>query len=483
MFEGQQGKGNVSEIDMGDPEEHRPRMLSGNRFFLSTDCLLVTGAVNAAIYQLSSGDVYSIDRVGREVLELCEQGMPISSICPLIKKVDDGTEIINYLQRLETLRLGNFTHNPLPSPKVELQPASRELRKIWLELKTSCNLRCVHCYADSSPYRDNKSLRLKQWQAVISEAASLGAKWIQFIGGEPLLYRKRSLFELISTAQKAQYDFIEIFTNGTLIDDEYVDFFAEHNVHIAVSIYSKRPDVHDEVTQRPGSFHRMMKNIEKLHLRGVPFRFGLVVMKQNCQYEEETLEWIKTTFGDVSVSSDIIRCIPGGRDRQVTLLTPDLLKRKLRTEPEFPKVTLESFTRNKLGHSCLHGEICVQANGAVYPCIMDRTRVLGNVTESTLREIIEGGITQDIWGLSKDQIAACCDCEYRYACFDCRPLAVAMAEVVGQPQPSLLTKDPCCLYDPYTGEWGNANEFIDEVAIEQSLTIRQESVEPKCCYR
>lgn len=454
---------------MADPEENRPTMLSGNHFFLSADCLLVTGAVNAAIYQLSSGDVYATDGVGREILELCEQGMPISSICPRIKKVEDKAEIIDYLQRLERLRLGNFSHNPVPSPKVELQPASRELRKIWLELKTSCNLRCVHCYADSSPYRDNKSLRLKQWQAVISEAASLGAKWIQFIGGEPLLYGKRSLFELISTAQKAQYDFIEIFTNGTLIDDEYVDFFAAHDVHIAVSIYSKRPDVHDEVTQSPGSFHRMMRNVEKLHRRGVPFRFGLVVMKQNCHYEEETLGWIKTAFGDVHVSSDIVRCTVGGRHQQMTLLTPDLWKRRLRTEPNFPKVTLGSFTRNKLGHPCLNGEICVQANGAVYPCIMDRTRVLGNVTESTLREIVHGEATQDIWVLSKDQIPVCCDCEYRYACYDCRPLAVAMAEAIVQPQPSWLTKDPCCLYDPYTGEWGNAGEFMDKVAASEPI--------------
>jgi radical SAM protein with 4Fe4S-binding SPASM domain len=457
-------------------------MLSGDHFFLNSDCLLVSGAVNAAIYHLSTGDVYSIDGVGRQIVEMCEWGMPLSSIYPLMPKVEDKAEIIKYLQRLETLRLGNSTQNPVPPQKVQIQPPPYALAKIWLELTSSCNLRCVHCYADSLPRKDNCSLSLHKWQAVISEAASLGARWVQFIGGEPLLYGKRNLCQLILTARKARFGLIEVFTNGTLIDDEYVGFFAEHGVHIALSIYSKRPEIHDKVTESPGSFHRMMKNIEKLRHHGVPLRFGLVVMKQNLHYEEETLEWIRTWFGDVHVSSDIIRGTVGGRDRQMALLTPELWGRKLRTEPDFVKVTMDSFTRNKFGHSCLTGGICVQADGAVYPCIMDRTQPLGTVTESNLTDVVEGRATRAIWGLSKEQLPVCCDCEYRYACPDCRPLAVAMAEATGQPHQGLLAKDPCCLYDPYKGEWGDAGEFMDTVAKREPLTTRQESPRQECCY-
>jgi radical SAM protein with 4Fe4S-binding SPASM domain len=448
-------------------------------FFLEGDCLLVTGARNAAIYQLSSGDVYAIDSVGRKILELTEQGTPISSVYPRIEKVPQKTEIADYLQRLETLRLGRFSPKPVLPPKTEIQPASFILKKVWLELTNRCNLRCVHCYADSSPRRDNGSLSLKQWQAVISEAARLGARWIQFIGGEPLLYGKRNLFKLIARAREAHYDVVEIFTNGTLLDDEYVSYFAEHRIRVALSVYSRRPEIHDKVTQSPGSFQRMIKNAEKLQERGVPSRFGLVVMNQNCQYEEETLEWLRTRFGDSYARSDVVRSTPGSRDQPMALLTPDLWKRRLRTSPVFPKATLEDFVRSKLGHSCLSGEICVQPNGMVYPCIMDRTHVLGSIAKSTLREVVEGAETQTIWGLSKDHICVCRDCEYRYACFDCRPLAVAVAEAMEQPQRGLFAKDPCCLYDPYKGEWGNVDEFMNKLVAKGLLEANRQTTKPK----
>ncbi len=437
--------------------------MSDSYFFLNADCFLVTGAVNAAIYHLSNGSVYSIDRCAREVLELTEQAIPLPRIFDRMTEIEDKNEIMDFLKKLADLDLANFSHKSQPPQKLEIQPISYELKKVWVELKESCNLRCRHCYADPSVCRSQRELNVNQWKTVISEAASLGAKWIQLIGGEPILYGKKNIFELITWAQKEQFTFIEIFTNGTLIDDECIDFFAKNHVNVALSIYSKRAEVHDEITQIPGSFSRTISNIKKLYKQGVSLRLGLVVMKQNCQYEEETLSWLQMEFKDIPVSSDVFRCTLSGRDQKITCLNSELWSRKLRIEPKFPKISRDDFVRNKFGHSCFQGELCIQADGAVYPCIMDREHCLGKVTESSLQEIMEGSAAQSIWNLSKDQIDTCRDCEYRYACFDCRPAAIANAQIVEQSQQDLCSKDPCCLYDPYTGQWGKANEFIDKI--------------------
>ena len=45
----------------------------------------------------------------------------------------------------------------------------------------------------------------------------------------------------------------------------------------------------------------------------------------------------------------------------------------------------------------------------------------------------------------------CQDCEYRYVCFDCRPLSEGYAK--GQSD-YLHAPYPRCSYNPYTGEWG-----------------------------
>ena len=426
--------------------------IEGDYFFLNSDCLLVSGAVRAAIYCVSTGDVYSIDRAGKEAIELLEQGAPASGIQNLHHNGKDSTA---FLRELEALHLGSFTSSPTPPSRITPQPVSQGLQKIWLEVVPSCNLICVHCYADSSSQKGTGSLSVEKWKSLISEAAHLGARWIQLIGGEPLLYGKKNIFQLVSAAEAARYGFIEIFTNGTLIDSEYANFFAQHSTNIALSIYASRPEVHDKVTRCSGSFERTIRGAEILQKFNVPFRVGLIVMKQNYKYTEETLGWLKATFGNIMVSPDIIRCTPGSRCQRKSL-TPVLWRKRLRTTASFPRLSPEQFARNKLGHPCFKGEICIQPDGRIFPCIMDRNHVLGDVTTSELGKIIAGEVTQSIWGLSKDHIPICCDCEYRYACFDCPPLSACITGA----QSDIFAKDPLCLYDPYKAEWEDAAHFL-----------------------
>jgi hypothetical protein len=48
---------------------------------------------------------------------------------------------------------------------------------------------------------------------------------------------------------KKVFDYIEIFTNGTLIDDSCIEFFKERKVNVAATIYADNTQIHDKVTQ------------------------------------------------------------------------------------------------------------------------------------------------------------------------------------------------------------------------------------------
>ena len=85
--------------------------------------------------------------------------------------------------------------------------------------------------------------------------------------------------------------------------------------------------------------------------------------------------------------------------------------------------------------------------------------IYGNILQDKLLKIVDSSKFKKLWGLKKDKIHVCMDCEYRYACTDCRAF-------IEDPE-DILSKPLKCGYNPYTGKWGNTNKGISD-----NLTIR-----------
>jgi MoaA/NifB/PqqE/SkfB family radical SAM enzyme len=87
-----------------------------------------------------------------------------------------------------------------------------------------CNLRCGGCYARANNQCGDKAVENQMnagdWQRIFNEAAALGIAFILLAGGEPLMRP-----EIISAASKNKGILFPIFTNGTLIDEAYLDLF------------------------------------------------------------------------------------------------------------------------------------------------------------------------------------------------------------------------------------------------------------------
>jgi MoaA/NifB/PqqE/SkfB family radical SAM enzyme len=62
------------------------------------------------------------------------------------------------------------------------------LRFAWLEITGKCQLSCAHCYAESGPTGTHGAMSGADWHRVIDQAADLGVRMVQFIGGEPTLH-------------------------------------------------------------------------------------------------------------------------------------------------------------------------------------------------------------------------------------------------------------------------------------------------------
>lgn len=102
------------------------------------------------------------------------------------------------------------------------------------------------------------------------------------------------------------------------------------------------------------------------------------------------------------------------------------------------------FTESQKFNSCLNRKLSIDARGDIRIC-PSMKRSFGNISEVTLSSVARLEEVRTIWGIHKDQVSVCRDCEFRYICIDCR------AHVSDENDP--YSKPAKCKYDPYKATW------------------------------
>ena len=97
---------------------------------------------------------------------------------------------------------------------------------VHLEVVSSCNLTCTHCFAGDLPRRE-KRLSLAEIDRIFAEMARLGSFRLGLTGGEPLL--RKDIFRIIDLALEHGLAPC-VTTNGLLINEEIAREFADQHV-------------------------------------------------------------------------------------------------------------------------------------------------------------------------------------------------------------------------------------------------------------
>ena len=140
-----------------------------------------------------------------------------------------------------------------------------------------CNLRCLHCYSESSP-RQKDSLSTETIIGTLDAAWRQGYRTASFSGGEPTL--SSDLGGMLRHA-KALGMRTTVTSNGMLLSAERLDTFATHTDVLAISL-DGAPATHDRMRDCPGAFDRMAANLEAVRASGVQFGFIFTLTLHNA---------------------------------------------------------------------------------------------------------------------------------------------------------------------------------------------------------
>lgn len=399
-------------------------------YALNDNVYIVNGTARGCIYDFNSSKLYSLNNLLSQEINSVNMGkIEVDTISAELKRVFD-----------ELIGLGVLitSEKPVTRDINEIIPQNRCLNFAWIEITNKCNLRCKHCYNESDVHCDI-AMSIENYKIAVNELLKLGIKKVQIIGGEPF-FDGHILKDMLDYTV-GKFQIIEIFTNGTMISDEWFEYLKQNNIRMALSVYSYDEKTHDSVTKVKGSWKKTNRTIAELKRFGIEYRVCNVLMN-GTDLGEQT-----TDLYNLSSEKDIVRM--SGR-ANFSLLNDDLIKKKLITKKSFQDAITKAFCRTMIcGHNCFSSRLYVSSDMSVYPCVMER-----RIKHCVINENGEMRIDDSILRLNKDKIDICCHCEYRYACFDCRPNSLSG---------NLYEKPWYCTYDPEIGEWSDENKFIEDL--------------------
>lgn len=142
------------------------------------------------------------------------------------------------------------------------------------ELTARCNLDCKMCYVHNQNNAEclKKELTTEQWKRIFDEAYECEMLYASLSGGECLL---RKDFKELYLHLWNKHVFVTVLTNGTLLNDDYVEFFKTYPPDmIQISIYGSNEDAYLRVTGHKG-FEKTVAAITALDAAGIDVRVAI----------------------------------------------------------------------------------------------------------------------------------------------------------------------------------------------------------------
>ena len=305
---------------------------------------------------------------------------------------------------------------------------TKSIRFAWIEVIKICNQNCIFCY-NSGGILKNCFITFEAFARIADQLCEIGVDSIQITGGEPLLLK--DLLKMMLSLSVEKFSKVELYTNGTLINDDWVNFFSDKNIKIALSIHSDIPHEHDKITGTNGSYYRVLNSIKLLRKKKIKFRLAAVEIS-NLQCGEK--------IDGINLKRDLVRLT---NNRFIDFYNYSMFIRKaIKPISKALPLNKETVINALSGHQCFMEKVYINCDFDVFPCAMERRIKHGNLHNNRLKNIINPKICD----MTKDNVDICCLCEYRYACFDCRPDSNGAR---------LKAKPWYCTYDPLKGEWND----------------------------
>jgi len=256
-----------------------------------------------------------------------------------------------------------------------------------------CNLTCAGCFA--AEYPPDRDLEPDVLQKIIDEGNEMGVYFFTLLGGEPFIYDG-----LLDIAARNQHCYFQVYTNGTLIDEDVVDELAALG-NVAPMLSLEGDEESTDARRGPGVYRQILEVMDMLGDRGVLFGYSATVTRGNWRMLISD-EWIDPLVAKGAVLSWHFLYMPIGRDPSTApMLTPEErnqfregILRVRDTKPIFP---VDFWGDAPYVKGCIAGKhyMHINSEGWVEPCIFTHFAT-DNIRDTSLADAFNSPYFREI---------------------------------------------------------------------------------------
>ena len=341
-------------------------------------------------------------------------------------------------------------------------------REIDIELTSRCNLRCKYCYFFENSDVNYQDLTLYEWIRFFDELGSIGVMKVTLSGGEPFI--RDDLKQLIDSIIKNKMRY-SLVSNGSLITDD-IAFYIKKTGRcdfVQISIDGSCASVHDKC-RGLGSFDGAIRGLEILRKHGIDVPVRYTIHHFNVDDLENATKFFLEELGLPSFGTNSASYFGNCRKnaKEIMLTQVDRIKAMevlfelnekykgrieaaagpLADAKKFIKMQNAFAEKSPSFHGggylsacgCYNSNLSIRCDGAITPCNMLSSIVLGHINKDNIIDIWKNSTTltnlRQRNKIKLSEFEYCQNCNYTdYCTGNCPGIAFNYTKKVNHPSP------------------------------------------------
>lgn len=407
---------------------------------LAGDFTMKHSVTSSTLYCLKNGAIYELQPDQVDLLQLLDGTSTVDQVMAQYSD-ESKSEVVQFLDQMKEITALRFTDVPEPRILQMNKVPDRRLESVHLEASGKCNMRCVHCY-QADYVKSGVALNHAEILHLLDDLQDMQVNNIGVSGGEPLMMPR--LAEILRAIEERDMRISALFSNGLLINEKFIGMIKSLRSKFSLFIsLDSIPGANVtfrgvKETKAWRTLERILTNIKLLLSGGVGVVINTVVNAENIGHLDEMYRVIsqlgvecwrlgfpKSTPQFAGHADEF--CVEWNSIAEHYFV---LLQRHLENKMPF-RLQIEYLFREELfkqdmqplsvqdfvcDYEGRRSDCCVKPDGNIVSCAYYSDLPIGNIRESSMRDIWYSSQMNKIKMIRIDDVIECRGCELLGLC-------------------------------------------------------------------